>query len=166
MSKKQAQKQASHVPHKVNRNALSACGSGNLLSDAAIAAQARADAVKEPAKKRQRRAPTPPDSTPVAALPVCGSSDLSSGSREAWRFKTKEDAIQFLNAHDIMPYEETNGDIVGYDASDKRYGGEGDPPLPPHIVEAFYVLNDGPEAVYVHGAGQWQIVGKGGAKAK
>ena len=45
-----------------------------------------------------------------------------------------------------MICEEENGDIVGYDASDKRHGGEGDPPLPPHAVEAFYVLNDGPEA--------------------
>ena len=31
------------------------------------------------------------------------------------------------------------------------------------------MLNDGPEAVYMEGlegVGQWQIVGKGGAKAK
>ena len=31
-----------------------------------------------------------------------------------------------------MICEEENGDIVGYDASDKRHGGEGDPPLPPY----------------------------------
>ena len=29
-----------------------------------------------------------------------------------------------------------------------------------------HALNDGPEAVYMEGVGQWQIVGKGGAKAK
>ena len=86
--------------------------------------------------------------------------------KDAWRFKTKADALRFLEEIDVMLCEEENGDIVGYDASDKRHGGEGDPPLPPHAVEAFYVLNDGPEAVYMEGVGQWQIVGKGGAKAK
>ena len=30
-----------------------------------------------------------------------GSAHLPSGSRDAWRFKTKEDASQFLEAHDI-----------------------------------------------------------------
>mgnify|MGYP001156790802 CR=1 FL=1 len=56
-SKKQAQKQAGCLKPsklKVDRNALSACGSGNLLSEAAIAAQARADATKEPKPKRAR----------------------------------------------------------------------------------------------------------------
>ena len=28
------------------------------------------------------------------------------------------------------------------------------------------MLNDGPEVVYMEDVGQWQIVGKGGAKAK
>ena len=147
------------------------------MSDAAIAAQARAsagtvsqhvkDAVKawrdvasEPSAKRPRL-------EPAVALPARGSSDLSPGSgKDAWRFKTRVDARRFLEEIHVLLCEEENGDIVGYDASDKRHGGEGDPPLPPHAVEAFYVLNDGPEAVYNEGVGQWQIVGKGGAKAK
>ena len=183
-SKQHVQKQAvsrkplkaDRKPPKVDKHALSA-RSGNLLSDAAIAAQARAsegtvsqhvkNAVKawpgvasEPSAKRPRL-------EPAAALPARISADLTPGSStDAWRFKTKADAMRFLEEIDVMLCEEENGDIVGYDASDKRHGGEGDPPLPPHAVEAFYVLNDGPEAVYVEGVGQWQIVGKGGAKAK
>ena len=38
----------------VDRNALSACGSSMTFSDAAIAAQARVDAAKEPEPKRRR----------------------------------------------------------------------------------------------------------------
>ena len=72
---KQAQKQAARVDAKpkpkertrVDRNSLSACGSSVTFSDAAIAAQARADAAKdrnEPEKKRPRRANAQPAHVP------------------------------------------------------------------------------------------------------
>ena len=53
---------------------------------------------------------------------------------------------------------EEDGCIVGRGPNFERYGGEGDPPLPPHAAEAFLVSNDGPDAVY----SGWLVVGKHG----
>ena len=67
-STKQAQKQAQkQAPSKVDRNALSACSSSNLLSDAALAAQARVDSAKQPESKRRRRALAQPAHEPAPA---------------------------------------------------------------------------------------------------
>ena len=57
----------SHKSPKVDRNALSARSTGNLLSEAALAAQARVDANKEPAQKRRRLASKPSH----APSPLC-----------------------------------------------------------------------------------------------
>ena len=169
---KKAQKQAvlPRTPKKpkADRNALSA-RSGTLLSNSAIKAQTRADA-KE---KEQRNEGTV--SKHVADAVATWVAKAAAGAKRARpsapcsnlsldrKFKTKVEARSFLQAmvaeHDIFMFNE-DGDIVGRGPSptNERYGGEGDPPLPPHAAEAFLVLNDGPDAVY----GGWSVVGKRG----
>ena len=78
--------------------------------------------------------------------------------------KADADRDSFLDAllaeHDVWMFEE-DGCIVGRGPNFERYGGEGDPPLPPHAAEAFLVSNDGPDAVrYTAGGWWWASIGK------
>ena len=150
-SKKQAQKQAGCLKPsklKVDRNALSACGSGNLLSEAAIAAQARADATKEPKPKRARVAAAhePPS---LGGVSVEDMEDLEDAAARVG-FKvptTPAQADIFLQAvlgiklyrADGLSQGETKGEIVGYNCiNGTNYGGM-DEPLPQGARAAFLI---------------------------
>jgi hypothetical protein len=158
---KQAQKQAPPKPSKIDRNALSARGSGeNLLSEAALAAQARADGAKEPDKKRRRDcAPEPTPAHPAAAsralADVC-EADMQQLEVVAAGYgfpvpTTSEEADDFLEAvmglslsrseglYDDAPV----GEIIGYNRlNGTNYGGINDP-LPPGARAAFLIAESG-----------------------
>ena len=149
--KKQAQKQAGGLKPskpKVNRNALSACGSSNLLSEAAIAAQARADATKEPKPKRARVAAAHESPSPDDASVEEMKHLKDAAARVNFPVPTTpEQAEVFLQAvlgiklyrSDGLSEGETKGEIVGYNCiNGTNYGGM-DEPLPQGARAAFLI---------------------------
>ena len=180
---KQAQKQAARVDAKpkpkertrVDRNSLSACGSSVTFSDAAIAAQARADAAKdrnEPAKKRPRGAnaqpahvPSPPAHEPEprgrisVRAPDVSEEDAQQLETVAARNgvpvpTTSEQAEIFMQSimgirlweSDGSGRGETEGEVVGYNTlNGDNYGGS-DGPLPPGARAAFVLAKSGWQA--------------------
>ena len=167
-AKKPPQKQAklgkradSHKPHTVDRNALSACGSSVTISDAAIAAQARADASKEsaqkePAQKRRRleRSPSPADAAagcPLRAFFVSEADKLALetvAKRNNFAVPaTPDEGDIFLRAIMGLNLYEDDGDIVGYNTLTGENVGGGDAPLPPGARAAFVIANGGWQTV-------------------
>ena len=145
--KKQAQKQAPAAkPSKVDRNALSACGSSVTLSEAALAAQARADATKEPATKRQRRGAALSE-TPLTLDDVSDEEfkqlDAVAERNNFATPTTPDEAAIFLRAIMGLSLCVENGEIVGYNIIDGRNYGGSDEPLPPGARAAFILANDG-----------------------
>ena len=133
---------------KIDRNALSA-RSGNLLSNSALKAQARADA-----KEKERRyegsvskhvadAVAAQVAKYAAGAKRARPADLSPGRNENETFETKADAERFLERleaeHDMWLIDEA-GVVIGEGPDGKTYGGEGDPPLPPRAAEAFRMI--------------------------
>ena len=145
-------------PRKTDKNSLSACGSSNLLSEAAIAAQARADAAKEqPKQKRARREQSPPaleplsahDPSPLAlAVGTTKEEMVAAGKQVAASlvelgiepFDSPDDAQTFLDMQHLHLYEsDEGGEIVGYNTKTGENYGDGDSPLPPGAFEAFLI---------------------------
>jgi len=151
---------------KVDKNVLSA-RSGTVLSDAAVAAQARADAKKELQARKRPRVDDPPSLEHVP-LSHSSSRDLADVSEEETQQleavakrnsfpvpKTSEEAETFLRAiMGLNLYEseglcpgETPGEIVGYNIlNGENYGGP-DAPLPPGARAAFVMAKGGWQAV-------------------
>ena len=157
-AKKHTSSRPSRKPAKADRNALSARSTAdNLLSKAAIDAQARADAVKEqPAKKRQRRMPAQPAHEPSSPSPPCanGSSralddvtdeetrDLVAvaGRNSFLTPVTSEEAATFLRAIMGLELFVDDGEIVGCNLlNGTMYSTDGasGEPLPPGARAAF-----------------------------
>ena len=163
--------ECSRKSSKVDRNALSARSSCNLLSEAALAAQARVDASKEPKQKRRRLAPRacPREPSPPARepSPPCadGLSDsaldddgpdeptlgaplnvLSTGDPRGF-FATTEDAQAYLERNGYCLWEdEVTGALVGYDGSGQSIGkwsdGTEGPDVPAAVIVAHMMSND------------------------
>ena len=153
------QKQAAPAkPRTTDKNALSACGSSNLLSEAALAAQARADAAKEqPKQKRARREQSPPALEPLSAhdpsslaLAVGTTKEemVAAGKQVAASlvelgiepFDSPYDAQTFLDMQHLHLHEsDEGGEIVGYNTKTGENYGDGDSPLPPGAFEAFLI---------------------------
>ena len=167
-AQKQAQKQAPRCKQsKVDRNALSACSTGNLLSEAALAAQARVDASKEPQHKRRRlaREPSPEPSLPCRGSCADSRSDsgldddgvdeptlgaplnvLSSGDPRGF-FATKADATAYLERNGYTLWEdEVTGALAGYNGSGEHVGKWSDgteaAELPAAVIVAYMMTND------------------------
>ena len=153
--------EGSRKSSKVDRNALSARSTGNLLSEAALAAQARVDAAKEePKKKRPRLAheraepsPAPPAREPSTTR-AQGSSHsfddvtdaetrdlVAMATRNSFLTPvTSEEAVTFLRAIMGLELFVEDGEIVGRNllngAIYSTDGASGEP-LPPGARAAF-----------------------------
>ena len=158
MAKNHTSSRPSRKPAKVERNALSARSTAsNLLSKAALAAQARVDAAKEqPSKKRQRHMPAHEPAHESPSLPcAAGSSRALADVTEAETRDlvavadrnsfltpvTSEEAVAFLRAIMALELFAENGEIVGCNILNGTIystaeGASGEP-LPPGARAAF-----------------------------
>ena len=144
-----------------------ACSTGNLLSEAALAAQARADASKEPQHKRRRldREPSPEPSLPCRGScadsrsgsgldddgvdePTLGAplNVLSSGDPRGF-FATKADATAYLERNGYALWEDkATGALAGYNGSGEHVGKWSDgteaAELPAAVIVAYMMSND------------------------
>jgi len=171
-TQKQHVKQASRAKSKqskVDRNAMSARGSKGgrfkRLSDAAIAAQKRADDAAELEKKRKRRRDTTSCTTvgdelehedgDISPIVVHGRSE---GGDPKGFFTSREHAAAFLDDLDLHLYEdERTGALVGHHrTTGENYGGQDGAPITPQMIVAYMLVHD--EA--------WQTVQAGGKRAR